>query len=173
MSAKLSTVERVNNIEEIRRDILSMQLSRLIVFSDVIDRYLHLKLKNNYSWLKVDTILFLITRGGKLKPSQLAKLMLRSRNSITRLINDLERDGLVKRAHSNKDQRTVIIEVTDRGLEFTMTNLKKLKPLEEELKAYLDGDDLSVLVGLTRKLRLELIKNLTGLISSNWTVLNE
>jgi DNA-binding MarR family transcriptional regulator len=173
MSVNMSRIDRINNIEEIRNEILNMQLSRLIVFSDVIDRYLHLKLKNSYSWLKVDTILFLITRGGKLKPSQLANLMLRSRNSITRLINDLERDGFVKRVHSNKDHRTVLIEVTSEGLEFTMTNLKKLSSLEQELRACLDGDELSVLVGLTRKLRLELIKNLTGLISSNWTFLNE
>ena len=173
MSANTSRIERINNIEEIRHEILNMQMSRLIVFSDVIDRYLHIRLKNNYSWLRVDTILFLITRGGKLTPSQLAKLMLRSRNSITRLINDLESDGFVKRVHSNTDHRTVIIEVTSKGLEFTMTNLKKLSSLEEELRACLDGDELSVLVGLTRKLRLKLIENLTGLISSNWTFLNE
>jgi hypothetical protein len=30
-----------------------------------------------------------------------------------------------------------------------------------------------ILRDIPRKLRLELIKNLTGLISSNWTVLNE
>jgi DNA-binding MarR family transcriptional regulator len=165
MSSKMSRVERINNIEGIRHEILNMQLSRLIVFCDVIDRYQRLRLKENYSWLRVDTILFLITRGGNLTPSQLAKLMLRSRNSITKLINGLESDGLIKRVHSDKDHRIVNIEVTSKGLEFTMTNLKKLSSLEEELRDCLDGDELSVLVGLTRKLRLKLIENLTGLKS--------
>jgi MarR family transcriptional regulator, negative regulator of the multidrug operon emrRAB len=161
----MSRVERINNIEGIRQEILNMQLSRLIVFGDVIDRYQRLRLKENYSWLRVDTILFLITRGGNLTPSQLAKLMLRSRNSITKLINGLERDGLIKRVHSDKDRRIVNIEVTSKGLEFTMTNLKQLSSLEEELRDCLEGDELSVLVGLTRKLRLKLIENLTGLKS--------
>jgi MarR family transcriptional regulator, negative regulator of the multidrug operon emrRAB len=165
MSSKMSRVERINNIEEIRHEILNMQLSRLIVFGDFIDRYLHLRLKENYSWLRVDTILSLITRGENLTPSQLAKLMLRSRNSITKLINGLQSDGLIKRVHSDKDHRIVNIEVTSKGLEFTMTNLKKLSSLEEELRDCLDGDELSVLVGLTRKLRLKLIENLTGLKS--------
>jgi MarR family transcriptional regulator, negative regulator of the multidrug operon emrRAB len=118
MSSKILKTEGINNTEEIQGEVLNRQISRIIVFCDVIDRYLRLRLKNNYSWLRVNTILFLRARGGHLTPSQLAKLMLRSRNSITKLINGLERDGLIKRVHADNDRRTVIIEVTSKGLKF-------------------------------------------------------
>ncbi|GAI41773.1 unnamed protein product, partial [marine sediment metagenome] len=103
-----------------------MHLSRLIVFSDVINRYLHLRIKDDISWLRVSAVLFIITRGGKLTPTQLANLMLRSRNSVTNLIEGLEKDGLVRRYHTKKDRRTVYIEVTSAGLSFIMTRLKVL-----------------------------------------------
>jgi len=56
---------RRGDIETIRRHILATHLSRLIVFSDVINRYLHLRMKDDKSWLRVSTVLFIITRGGE------------------------------------------------------------------------------------------------------------
>ena len=154
-----------NNIGETREEILYMDLARLIGFFDVMDRYLRLRLKDYDSWLRVTTIRFVITRGGKLTPGQLAKIMLRSKNSISNLINELESDGLIERVHSKKDHRIVIIKVTSKGLKFAMDRLNRLSPLQQELRACLDDGELSTLVGLTRKLRLKLIENMTGLQS--------
>jgi DNA-binding MarR family transcriptional regulator len=156
---------RRGNIETIRGEILAMHLSRLIVFSDVINRYLHLRIKDDISWLRVSAVLFIITRGGKLTPTQLANLMLRSRNSVTKLIEGLEKDGLVRRYHARKDRRTVYVEVTSAGLSFTMTRLKAITSLEEEIRSCLDDGELQTLVDLSRKLRLKLIEKLTGLKS--------
>jgi DNA-binding MarR family transcriptional regulator len=155
----------VNDIEQIRQEILTMQLSRLIAFSDVINRFLHLRLKEYKNWLKVNTVLFLITRGGETTPSQLGKLMLRSKNSMTKIIDNLEKEQLVRRVRSQKDRRTIYLEVTADGLEFTMSHLKELDALEKEIKACLEPDELPLLVGLSRKLRLKLIENITGLKS--------
>ena len=148
---------RHENIETIRQDILSMHLSRLIAFSDVINRYMHLRIKGDTrSWLRVNAVLFIITRGGKLTPTQLAKLLLRSRNSVSKLIEGLEKDGLVRRYHIKEDRRTVYIEVTSAGLSFIMTKLKAIKSLEKEIRSCLDDGELQTLVDLTRKLRLQL-----------------
>ncbi len=156
---------RYDNIEKIRQGILDMHLSRLIVFSDVINRYLQLRVKSDPSWLRVNAILFVATRGGKITPSQLAKVMLRSRNSVTKLVGGLEKDGLVRRYHLRKDRRTVYVEVTPDGLSFITKRLKALTSLEEELRSCLDDNELQTLVGLTRKLRLGLIEKITGLKS--------
>lgn len=156
---------RRGNIETIRREILAMHLPRLIVFSDVINRYLHLRIKDDISWLRVSTVIFIITRGGKLTPTQLAKLLLRSRNSVSKLIEGLEKDGLVRRYHTREDRRTVYVEVTSDGLSFIMARLKVVKSLEEEIRSCLDDGELQTIVDLTRKLRLGLIEKLTGLKS--------
>jgi DNA-binding MarR family transcriptional regulator len=154
-----------NSVRETQQEILYMDLARLIGFFDVMDRYLHLRLEDYDSWLKVTAIRFVITRGGALTPGQLAKIMLRSKNSISNLINGLENDGLIERVHSRKDHRVVIIKVTSKGLKFAMDRLNRLSPLQKELSDCLDDGELSTLVGLTRKLRLKLIENMTGLKS--------
>jgi len=156
---------RHRNIEAVRQKALSMHLARLIAFSDVINRYVHLRLKGDASWLRVNAILFIITRGGKLTPTQLAKLLLRSRNSVSKLLEGLEKDGLVRRYHPKNNRRTVYAEVTAEGLSFTMTRLKAITSLEEEIRSCLDEGELKTLVDLTRKLRLALIEKITGLKS--------
>jgi len=156
---------RDSNIEAIRQEIMAMHLSRLVAFSDVINRYLKIRTKGDISWLRVNAILFIITRGGKLTPSQLADLMLRSRNSVTKLLEGLEKDGLIRRYHPKNNRRTVYAEATSEGLSFIMTKLKVVTALEEEIRSCLDDGELKTLVNLTRKLRLELIEKITGLKS--------
>jgi DNA-binding MarR family transcriptional regulator len=156
---------RDSNIEAIRQEILAMHLSRIIAFSDVINRYLKIRTRGDVSWLRVNAILFIITRGGKLTPSQLADLMLRSRNSVTKLLEGLEKDGLIRRYHPRNNRRTVYAEATAEGLSFVMTKLKVVTALEEEIRSYLDDGELKTLVNLTRKLRLKLIEKITGLKS--------
>ena len=154
------------NIEKIRQEILSMNLSRLAVFSDVMNRYVLLRTKGDArTWLRVYAVTFIITRGGKVTPTELAKILLRSRNSVSQLINGLEKDGLVKRYHTTEDRRTVYVEVTPDGLLFIKARLKVLKSLEEEITSCLDDGELQLIVDLTRKLRLRLIEKLTGLKS--------
>jgi DNA-binding MarR family transcriptional regulator len=152
--------------EKMRREILSMNLSRLAVFSDVMNRYVLLRTKGDArTWLRVYAVTFIITRGGKVTPTELAKILLRSRNSVSQLINGLEKDGLVRRYHTTKDRRTVYVEVTPEGLSFIKARFKVLKSLEEEITSCLDDGELRIMVNLTRKLRLRLIEKLTGLKS--------
>jgi DNA-binding MarR family transcriptional regulator len=154
------------NIEKIRHEILSMNLSRLAVFSDVMNRYVLLRTKGDArTWLRVYAVTFIITRGGKVTPTELAKILLRSRNSVSQLINGLEKDGLVKRYHTQEDRRTVYVEVTPDGLSFIKARFKVLKSLEDEIKSCLDDGELRLIVNLTRKLRLRLLEKLTGLKS--------
>lgn len=154
------------NIEKMRQEILSMELNRLVVFSDVMNRYLLLRAKGDArTWLRVYAVTFIITRGGKVTPTELAKILLRSRNSVSQLIGGLEKDGLVRRYHSTEDRRTVYVEVTSDGLSFIKARLKVVKSLEEEIKSCLDDGELRIIVDLTRKLRLRLIEKLTGLKS--------
>lgn len=154
------------NIEKIRQEILSMNLSRLVVFSDVMNRYLLLRAKGDArTWLRVYAVTFIITRGGKVTPTELAKLLLRSRNSVSQLINGLEKDGLVRRYHTTEDRRIVYVEVTSDGLSFIKAKLELVKSLEDEIKSCLDDGELRIIVDLTRKLRLRLIEKLTGLKS--------
>ena len=150
-----------DEIKKVDSRIRSLQMPRIIAFADVVNRYTQIILKNKVSWLRASALIFLITRGGSLTPSQLARIMLRSNYSITKLIDGLEKDGLVKRTPDCEDRRRTNIEVTSEGLDFVTSSLSKTVKAEQELKAWLDQDELENLAPTLRKLRDKLIEKIS------------
>lgn len=139
-----------------------MQLPRIIVFADVVNRYVQKILKNDVSWLRATALIFLITRGGTLTPSQLARIMLRPNYSITKLIDGLEEDHLVTRNPDGNDRRSIKVEVTSEGLEYVVSNLGDLVEAEQELTSWLDDEEMENLAATLRKLRDKLIEKVSG-----------
>jgi DNA-binding MarR family transcriptional regulator len=150
-----------NELEEVNAQIRSMQIPRIIAFADVVNRYAQKILKNKVSWLRDSALIFLITRGGTLTPGQLARIMLRSNYSITKLIDGLEKDRLVKRYPDGNDRRSIKVKVTSEGLNYVISSLSNLVKAERELKCWLKDDERENLAATIRKLRDRLIeKNL-------------
>jgi DNA-binding MarR family transcriptional regulator len=146
-----------NDIEKVNARIRSMQFPRIIAFADVVNRYTQKILKNKVSWLRASALIFLITRGGTLTPGQLARIMLRSNYSITKLIDGLEADRLVKRCPDGKDRRSIKVKVTSEGLDYVVSSLGNVAEAEEELKQWLNDDEREDMAAALRKLRDKLI----------------
>ena len=53
--------------------------------------------------------------GGRMRMSELADSVLLSRSGLTRLVDRLERDGLLKRERCESDQRGLFAEITEEG----------------------------------------------------------
>jgi DNA-binding MarR family transcriptional regulator len=150
-----------DEIERVNSRIRSLQMPRIIAFADVVNRYTQIILKNKVSWLRASALIFLITRGGSLTPSQLARIMLRSNYSITKLIDGLEKDGLVMRRPDGRDRRSINVEVTSEGLDYVTSSLSKTVMPEQELKSWLNKDELENLAPAIRKLRDRLIEKIS------------
>ncbi len=148
-------------IEQVDSRIRSLQMPRIIAFADVVNRYTQIILKNRVSWLRASALIFLITRGGSLTPSQLARIMLRSNYSITKLIDGLEMDGFVRRTPDRHDRRSTQVVVTSKGLEFVTSSLSKTVSAERELRSWLDQEELERLAPTIRKLRDKLIEKIS------------
>src|SRR5512135_2104596 len=125
-----------DEIEKVNSKIRSLQMPRIIAFADVVNRYTEIILKNKVSWLQASALIFLITRGGSLTPSQLARIMLRSNYSITKLIDGLEKDRLVMRRPDTRDRRSITVEVTSEGLDYVTSSLSQTVAAERELKSW-------------------------------------
>jgi DNA-binding MarR family transcriptional regulator len=151
-----------DEIEKVNNQIRSMQLPRIIVFADVVNRYTQKILKNKVSWLRSSALIFLVTRGGTLTPGQLARIMLRSNYCITKLIDGLENDRLVKRYPDEKDRRSIKIKVTKEGLNYVISSLDNVIDTERDLKSWLDDDEQKTLAANIRKLRDKLIEKISG-----------
>jgi len=60
------------------------------------------------------------SRGGSLKPSEIAAILARRPNSVSMLIDRMVKAGLVKRTRDRKDRRVVKVSLTSKG-EKTLT----------------------------------------------------
>lgn len=147
-----------NEIEDVATAIRAREFPRLVIFADMVSRYVDIKLRGKINWLRTTVLNYLIIRGGSLTASQMAHLMLRSNHSMTRLIDDLEKDGLVIRERAGKDRRTIDVKITSDGLAFMRRTLGDSDLVEQEIMSFLDKDEIETLRNLIRVLRFTLIE---------------
>ncbi|MBI4320915.1 MAG: MarR family transcriptional regulator [Chloroflexi bacterium] len=144
------------NSEEIvslTAEIKRRQFPRLVVFADMVGRYVEARLRDKYSFLEVNLLSFLIVRGGSLTPSKVAQLMLRSKHSMTRLIDNLEAQGFAERQlRVGEDRRYIQIRVTSAGMAYMRRFLDDVDLMEQEVMSRLDENEREVLMALTKKL---------------------
>jgi DNA-binding MarR family transcriptional regulator len=161
----ISLIPSPSEIDKVNAQIRSTQFARLVAFADVVTRYTEMSFKikgNQISWLRSSALRFIVTRGGSLTLSQLAAIMLRSNYSITKLIDGLEQDGLVKRYRNKLDGRSFEVKVTVKGLNYVMESLRDSEIAENELKSCLSEDELNELAIIMRKLRDKLIERVSA-----------
>ncbi len=89
----------------------------------------------------------------RLRMTELADAVLLSRSGVTRLVDRLERAGLVTRARVADDGRGVAAQLTDAGFHRLRTASRThLAGVHEHFAARLDADDLAALERVSRLL---------------------
>ena len=74
-------------------------------------------------------ILLILWSKGEQTPSALADVTFRDRTTITRLIDQMVKKGIVKRSHDDKDRRRVLIMVSEKGRKLE----QELVPIAREM----------------------------------------
>ena len=74
------------------------------------------------------------------------------RSNITQLVDRLEADGLVSRAHDPHDRRSVLAELTDEGRRRQAAGLRAIEKAEQELLAHVPKPNQEALIDLLRSL---------------------
>ena len=136
---------------------LGTLLSILMSF-EVLARYLEVELRRHEATLiKFHVMSTLFKNGGEMTPSEIAESVFREKNSITAVINTLEREGVVRREPSTDDRRSVKVIITDKGWKVA----NRLSPIAQELSrealSCLDKEQLETLVGNMRTVRESLL----------------
>ncbi len=118
--------------------------------ADVFNRYLDCELnKRNSNRANFAILHNLITHDGSMTPTELTKKVFRSKHSITRAIDSLEKEGLVKRRAVKGDRRLTSVRITKKGLEFVATKFADRQEIVHQ-----------ALSGLNKKQSKELKKTL-------------
>lgn len=93
----------------------------------------------------------------QLKPTDLYGLLMLSSGAMTNRIDRMEQDGLVERLRDAEDRRSVIVQLTPKGIELAETVMPVLFAKEHELLApFTDPDELETFVVLLRRFLLSL-----------------
>ncbi len=145
-------------IEETLTELKARTYARVINFSDMTNRYFEIILRNKVNWLRLSALNFIIARGGSLTASQLARRMLRSNHSMTRLIDSLEADGLVVRERDDADRRAVYVKVTKAGVRYVKQILQDFDFIDDEIFSCLDQQEKENLKIIIIKLRARLME---------------
>jgi len=149
---------RRGEIKKVATALKSREFPRLVVFADMLTRYIDIKFEGKVNWVRAIALMHIVSRGGSLTASQLGRLMLRPNYSMTGLIDDLEKDGLVARERTGKDRRTIDVRLTAAGLAFIMQCFRDTDLVEDEAMFSLDKNEIDMLRNLIRILRQTLIE---------------
>jgi DNA-binding MarR family transcriptional regulator len=129
---------------------------------EVLARYLEVQLKRyQVSLIRFNIMSTLFKNGGEMTPSELAEDVFREKNSVTAVINTMERQGVVRREPSSEDRRSVKVVITDKGWQ----EANRLNPVAQELSrealSCMDKAQVEDLVGMMRTLRESLMPKIT------------
>jgi DNA-binding MarR family transcriptional regulator len=129
---------------------------------EVLARYLEVHLKHyGVSLIRFNIMSTLFKNGGEMTPSEIAENVFREKNSVTAVINTMERQGVVRREPSPDDRRSVRVVITEKGWK----EANRLSPVAQELcreaLSCMDKGQVEDLVGMMRTLRESLIPKIT------------
>jgi DNA-binding MarR family transcriptional regulator len=151
---------KVTEVSSLNKSFELMYFPRLVVFADVISRYVIIKLDNRVNWLTFYCLFFIYNRGGTITPTRLADLLLRPKHSITILISRLIRDKLITRKRGGRDRRTLQLNITPDGIAYLKKSIATMEMAEKDIRRCLNEPALSQLIEGTKLLRVELINKI-------------
>lgn len=95
----------------------------------------------------------------QLKPTDLYGLLMLSSGAMTNRIDRLEQDGLVLRLRDPGDRRSVIVQLTPKGIQLADTVMPVVLESEQKLLAlFTNGNDAETLIALLRQFLISLEK---------------
>jgi len=129
----------------------------------VIERFLEIEtMKHGTSPTRFAVMSALFRSGGEMTPSEISERVFRAKNSVTSVINTLEKKGAVRRIRSKNDLRSVRIVITDKGWKEANRLTGVNQELSREVLSYLDKEQIEALVDIMRTIRRNLLPRITN-----------
>ena len=95
----------------------------------------------------------------QLKPTDLYDLLMLSSGAMTNRIDRLEQDGIVTRLRDTSDRRSVIVQLTPKGIDLADTVMPVLLEQEQQLLTQFTTTEVQALTTLLRQFLVSLEEN--------------
>ena len=117
----------------------------------------HLKDRLSAEGLSITVVqagmLFLLDQRDGRTMTELSRLLFTENSSMTRLVDRMEKAGLVQRRTDPQDRRTLIISITEAGRKQAGAAKKIVQGVNEDIKARLSPEELEVLKRVLGRLK--------------------
>lgn len=113
---------------------------------------------NSASRIQFALLHSLILNGGRMTPTQISKEISRSKYSVTRIVDSLEKRGLVKREPFGDDLRTRDVIVTRKGIQIVNERTEYFQ--KYVIPRVITDLDKNQIADFKRLLQLEVIRNI-------------
>lgn len=150
---------------EIREQANRLSVDNFITFlhtADMVERYVDSDMRRiGINRTHFSLLNHLIVLGGRATPTELSKRVFRSKHAVTRAIDTLEKQGLVRREGIGEDRRNRKVAVTTKGLNL----VRRMVPFREEvgsrLMSILNETEAEQLSAILKRFRRHLVSLLT------------
>jgi len=130
---------------------------------DAVSRYTEAELlKVGISYTQYSILVLLDNTPVPLTLTELSRWMFRSKNSMTTVIDHMERDGLVQRVRDTKDRRAIRVVATEAGRDLFDRVRQPSRDLVYKVMSCYDEDKLDHFGELLRMLRENVLQELAG-----------
>jgi DNA-binding MarR family transcriptional regulator len=162
-----SIVDSLNtDITKIGNDMKYSAGIQLVYTGLLMSRYADLVLSRfNLNVPRITLLFTLILHGGALKPKDLSKLLFRSKQNISVVIDGLLKSGLVSKQLDPKDRRSFKIVITRKGLELARASLPIFLDVFTSSLSVVDEKKLHDFKATMRTIRKSLYKHLEDFAS--------
>jgi MarR family transcriptional regulator, organic hydroperoxide resistance regulator len=141
------------DIKEVADQIREVNFWSCVCFADTVNRYCEITMKkDDISPLHALAMNNLVKCGGASTPTQLAEKMFRSKHSVTKIVDNLEKEGFIVRDFTSKDRRVTQVRMTTAGLEYVKNNQSKGNKRAKQVMDCLTADEQKTLISLTAKM---------------------
>jgi len=150
-----------NDIRAQSKDLKGNAFLSFVYTADIVDRYLGIEMrKRGGNPARFNILHTLITHNGSMTPTDLSIKVFRSKHSITRVVDTLEKDGLVKREPLGEDRRIRKVRITKKGLDLVTSTMPYRRQIAQTALSCLDKEQTLQLSIILRQLRKHLLRQI-------------
>jgi DNA-binding MarR family transcriptional regulator len=141
---------------------LRYNLAFHVLYTGVLmDKYLESetrKLGSGRSRAQLRVLFVLVIHAGRLRPSELASMLMVSKQTVGGLIDALEREGLIVRESTAEDRRARAVRITDAGVQLVEEMLPHSMSVAATAMPPLGGTERAQLADTLRGIRRHLVR---------------
>lgn len=130
--------------EETLSKFILLSMERDVLDNIIFEQIYQKKIAGKFKELSKNQpiVIKIIGIEGEIMPSTLGKYTGMEKSSLTRMVDDLEKKGIVFRKTDPEDRRKVLVSLTEKGLDCYNCLSRITTDMAEEILQFVDNDDV-------------------------------